>query len=327
MSCGISSRDTWSRSRTICFPVSNNPLPCVGLILDDEISRALKDVLLRAGFRVVIEPLNRFATSRAGTAPVDAWVFDARSELLLDSLLDTDKFLLPADNPPHPRDSQRFATWSAGLLNQLDSAIGRKSASGGKTDISPGWEQVQAVWLLAGSAGAPAAIQEFLNCFRTPPPVGFILAQHYSEQQRDQLKHLSAENPIFTIDVGEKIHSLRPGHIVLVPPHCKVSIEEFGVVSSSRSGWNDRYTPNIDELVVILAAAKLPAKGIIFFSGMGADGAAALPVLDSAGARIWAQAPQSAVCDSMPRAAIATGLVHRTGRPAELAAALQSIYG
>ena len=54
--------------------------PCVGLILDDEVSSALKDVLLGAGYQVVIEPLTRFATPRAKTAPVEAWIFDARTE-------------------------------------------------------------------------------------------------------------------------------------------------------------------------------------------------------------------------------------------------------
>lgn len=135
--------------------MNSNSLPCVGLILEDDVSLALKDVLLQAGYQVAIESITRFAASRATSAPVDAWIFDARKEKLLESLMDSDRFLLPADNPPSPVEARRFAQWSAGLLNQLDSGIGRKAVSRDDKHISPGWEQVQAVWLLVGSAGAP----------------------------------------------------------------------------------------------------------------------------------------------------------------------------
>ncbi len=40
------------------------------------------------------------------------------------------------------------------------------------------WGEVRGVWLLAGSAGATAAIQAFLNSFTEPPPVAFLYAQH-----------------------------------------------------------------------------------------------------------------------------------------------------
>ena len=77
---------------------------------------------------------------------------------------------------------------------------------------------------------------------------------------------------------------------------------------------------------MILSAAKLPAPGVIIFSGMGNDGAAALPVFAAAGGRVWAQSPASAVCPAMPQAAIDTGLVQQTADPAALASALAALY-
>ena len=46
----------------------------------------------------------------------------------------------------------------------------------------------------------------------------------------------------------------------------------------------------------------------------------------AAGGRIWVQTPDSAVCQAMPQAALDTELVHRSGEPAELARALESLY-
>ncbi len=66
--------------------------------------------------------------------------------------------------------------------------------------------------------------------------------------------------------------------------------------------------------------------GVIIFSGMGNDGAASLRIFEAAGGRVWAQAPTSAVCPAMPQAALDTGLVQRSGDPAELALALEALY-
>ena len=112
----------------------------------------------------------------------------------------------------------------------------------------------------------------------------------------------------------------------MIPPGRKVTFGSFGRVASTRCGWGSHYTPDINELLVMLSAAKLPSPGVIIFSGMGDDGAGALRVFDAAGGRIWVQSPASAVCAGMPQAAIETELVHRSGDPAELAGALERLY-
>ena len=113
---------------------------------------------------------------------------------------------------------------------------------------------------------------------------------------------------------------------MVVPPRCQVSITRFGHVISTRTPWAGEHTPNISELMILLAAAGMEATGTIIFSGMGNDGADALPVLDASATRIWAQDPASAICDAMPRAAIATGLVHRQASPEILAENLKTLY-
>ena len=120
--------------------------------------------------------------------------------------------------------------------------------------------------------------------------------------------------------------ALAPDRVVVVPPRSKIRMGAFGDLGSTRSGWGPRYNPDMNELLVMFAAAGLPSPGVIILSGMGGDGAEALDVLDASGCRIWAQCPDTAVCGSMPEAAIATGRVHRRGSPSELGAALQALY-
>ena len=104
----------------------------------------------------------------------------------------------------------------------------------------------------------------------------------------------------------------------MAPQHHAMHVTGRGHIKSGgrKAGvWGGQHTPDINELLVILSAAKIPSPGVIVFSGMGNDGATALPIFEAAGGRVWAQAPASAVCPAMPQAAIDSGLVKKTGDP------------
>lgn len=63
----------------------------------------------------------------------------------------------------------------------------------------------------------------------------------------------------------------------------------------------------------------------IVLTGMGEDGASALPALRERGGRVWAQDPKTAVVSGMPNAAIATGTVERVPTVDRIAAALANL--
>lgn len=193
-------------------------------------------------------------------------------------------------------------------------------------DSYSGWNAVEAVWLLAGSAGATAAVQRFFSGFAGCPPVAFLYAQHYDPSRQEQLAQLTASNSQFRMELIENSHRMSPGRILIVPPRTKIRFGPGGAVAVADSRWESGYTPHLDELEVMLAAARLPAMGVILFSGMGHDGTGSLDVLDASGCRIWVQEPDTAACRGIPEAALATGLAHRSGSPEALALALQDLY-
>ncbi|MBN7797143.1 chemotaxis protein CheB [Parahaliea mediterranea] len=188
------------------------------------------------------------------------------------------------------------------------------------------WKGVQAVWLLAGSAGATAAVHRFLGGFRRCPPVAFIYAQHYDPARQDQLRHLVDDNKLFHMELIEGRHQMAPGTVLIVPPHRRIRFCGGLDIAAESAPWEGHHTPDIDELEVMLAAAGLPSIGVVLFSGMGSDGAGSLDVLDASGCRIWVQDPDTASCRGMPRAALDTGLVHRQGGPELLAYTLEQLY-
>ena len=306
--------------------MSSDSSPIIGLALEVALSNALEAQLLLAGYR------SRCISNKGPPKQLDqcddvaVWIIDAKSESLYRTLVTTGKYLLPAENPPLPEDAVKFSAWAASLISHVDTALAADTRQLVDIQAARCWTKVQAVWLLAGSAGASPAVQDFLNGFRSVPPVAFIYAQHFDPGKQEQLEQLTLENCRFTLQLNTGLCQLARGRVLMIPPKSKVTLNDAGELCSTRAPWEGGHTPDINELLVIMAAADLPARGIIFFSGMGNDGAANLPVFDAVGARIWAQSPATAICSAMPQAAIDTGLVTRIDEPAELAGVLEATY-
>jgi chemotaxis response regulator CheB len=300
--------------------------PIIGLMLAGTARDAVVVALSQAGYEVQIAANIDRVRALLARHSVDAWIFDARADDVLELLLPTGCFLLPADNIPDQASSGLVLAWVEGLMTQLDAALAAHRARDQPSAIDR-WGEVRGVWLLAGSAGATAAIQTFLDTFSKAPPVAFLYAQHLDPDQEHQLSSFTVKNTLFSLCTSEGVQALQPSRLVMISPRSKVALTEFGQLSNSRAAWEGQHTPDINELLVILSAVKLPSPGVIIFSGMGNDGAAALPIFTAVGGRVWAQAPSSAVCPGMPQAAIDSGLVQKSGDPEELARALEALYG
>jgi chemosensory pili system protein ChpB (putative protein-glutamate methylesterase) len=304
--------------------VPSEPLN-IGLALAGTTRDAVVAALSQAGYEVQVAANIDRVRALIARNTVDAWIFDARSDDVLELLLPTGRFLLPADNIPESAASDIIRRWVEGLLTQLGMALSSGSASALRK-VANRWGEVRGVWLLAGSAGATTAIQSFLNSFAQPPPVAFLYAQHLDPAQQHLLHSFTLQNKQFSLCIAEGVQALQPARLVMIPPRSKVAVTEFGQLTSTREDWAGQHTPDINELLVILSAVKLPSPGVIVFSGMGNDGASALPIFEAAGGRVWAQSPTSAVCPAMPQAAINSGRVQKTGDPEALARALEALY-
>jgi chemosensory pili system protein ChpB (putative protein-glutamate methylesterase) len=297
----------------------------IGVVLTGAARDTLATALVDAGFEVHTASTLARVGALAARSTVDAWVFDARSEDVLELLLTTGRFLLPADNIPPRENAVALSTWAQSLVTQLDVALSAGAAHGdaGSTDR---WGEVRGVWLLAGSAGATSAVQDFLNAFRQPPPVAFLYAQHLDPALGHVLRRFTPQNTQFSQCTSEGVRALKPGMLIMISPRYKLVLNPFGQLTSTRQPWTGPHTPDINELLVILSHAQLPSPGVIVFSGMGDDGVDGLRIFEAAGGRVWAQSPASAICSAMPQAALRSGLVQRSGDPVELAAALQNLY-
>ncbi len=132
---------------------------------------------------------------------------------------------------------------------------------------------IRAVWLLAGSAGAPPAVHAFLNAMTEPPPVAFLYAQHFDVDRESQLRGLVPENPVFTMALLEDHAALEAGVVTIISPACQFSLVRDSVVARAGRSWGSGHAPDINQAIRELSRSGAVATGVILFSGMGADGA------------------------------------------------------
>ncbi|MCP8899924.1 chemotaxis protein CheB [Gilvimarinus xylanilyticus] len=179
----------------------------------------------------------------------------------------------------------------------------------------------QNIWILAASTGGPEAVSEFLQHLPGRLPVAFLYVQHIGEGYSPALINMLTRSGCEAY-LAEPCAVLKPGSTTLIDPGRRVDVQSNGTLMVSDEPWGGGYKPSIDQLVANVARTHGARCGVIVFSGMGEDGAASTRLVHQQKGQVWVQRPDSCVVDSMPRAAIATGCVSRTGTPAELAEAL-----
>ena len=287
----------------------------VGIALPPSYALALSRALQTRGHdaEMAATPALIRALVREGHCGI--WVFDDSAAEAMEKLSLADSILIPIEVLPDSKDTDALAAWVRGVIGQIES----------QTD-EPADVPVRAVWLLAGSAGAAPAVQSFLNALAHPPPVAFLYAQHFDADRQDQLTELVPENAQFSMELLTAPTSLSPARVLIVSPTSQFALRNDSVRPREDEGWGEGHSPDINQVLAELEQAECLEKGVIIFSGMGADGSEALPAFTAAGGIAWTQDPGHAICSGMPAAALATGCVSRTGTPEALAAALQRRY-
>jgi two-component system chemotaxis response regulator CheB len=182
------------------------------------------------------------------------------------------------------------------------------------------------VVVIGSSTGGPSALVQIFGAFDSPPPCGFLVAQHMPAgftaafaERLDRLTALSAQEA----QGGERV---TPGSILIAPGGCHLELVTIGggvVTRVIPSTPADKYVPSVDRLFT--SAAKHVGADLlaVILTGMGDDGRAGVEHVSEAGGRVIAESEETAVIFGMPRQAISTGAVDAVLPLSEMAAAIQ----
>jgi two-component system CheB/CheR fusion protein len=180
---------------------------------------------------------------------------------------------------------------------------------------------LERVVAIGASAGGLKALQELLAQLKPATNVVFMVAQHLAPDHASQLVTLLARATQLKVEAAVDGLALQPGQIFVIPPNHDATIESGRirlVAPATRFGPS----PSIDLLFDSLAADRGAQAVAIVLSGTGSDGALGLRAVGASGGLTLVQSPESALFDSMPRAAIALGGPDLVADPKTLGARL-----
>jgi two-component system CheB/CheR fusion protein len=177
---------------------------------------------------------------------------------------------------------------------------------------------------IGASAGGIRALQTFFQAVRPVPGIVFVVVMHLPPERESVLPQVL--QTYTTMKVQQVVERVRmtPDHVYVIPPNRHLHLADGYLEVSDFDEPRWRSAP-IDIFFRTLAEVHPDGIGIVF-SGSGTDGTVGLQAIKECGGITMVQLPEEAEFDSMPRSAIATGLIDFVLPAAELAAKVVELH-
>jgi two-component system, chemotaxis family, CheB/CheR fusion protein len=176
---------------------------------------------------------------------------------------------------------------------------------------------------IGASAGGLEAFKELLKNLPVNTGMAFVMVQHLDPSHESILAELLSGHTAMPVKQAVHGTSVEPNHVYVIPPNALMIIQKGVLRISQRESDRPRILP-IDLFLYSLAEdQKSRAIGVIL-SGGASDGTIGLKAIKNAGGIAFAQ-DKTATFDSMPRNAIAAGVVDFILPPAAIARELAGI--
>ncbi len=161
---------------------------------------------------------------------------------------------------------------------------------------------------IGASAGGLEALENFLSAVPKRSGQAFVVIQHMDPTHRTMLVPLLQRKCALPVSEVEDGTLVEVDHVYVIPPDRDLSIVNGVLLLLDPSAARGFRLP-IDVFFTALADDRGPGAVGVVLSGMGEDGTAGLRAIKQQGGHTYAQSPDSAQYDSMPRHAIAADLV------------------
>jgi two-component system CheB/CheR fusion protein len=184
------------------------------------------------------------------------------------------------------------------------------------TELRPGAETPQAqssgppltLVGLGASAGGLRALQTFFEGMPEKSGVAFVVVMHLSPDHESSLTQILQQRTSMPVVQVTGTVSVEPDHVYVIPPGKHLSLQDSSILLVEPQQPTGRRVA-VDLFFRVLSVAYGPKAVCIVLSGMDSDGAIGIKHVKEQGGLTIVQDPSEAEYDSMPRTAIATGMV------------------
>lgn len=177
---------------------------------------------------------------------------------------------------------------------------------------------------IGASAGGLQALLQLFEGVEDTTGMAFVVVQHLDASNDSALADILSK--VTAMPVNEVTDHVvpRPDHVYVIAPGTRLTVA-VGVLTAVPQKSGVRHHTPIDSFFASLARDRECRACGVVLSGNGADGAQGIKEIKAAGGVTFAQEPLSAQYDSMPRSAIATGMVDFVLTPPQIADKLSRI--
>ena len=160
---------------------------------------------------------------------------------------------------------------------------------------------------IGASAGGLEALRSFFGALPVDTGMGFVVITHLHPEYESHLAELlQKQTSMPTMQVTEKT-AIEGNHVYVIPPNRSMLMTNTHLETKEFEQPHGQRTP-IDQFFRSMAASGHADPVAIILSGGGTDGSVGVKDVKEVGGLIMVQHPEEAEFDSMPRAAVNTGL-------------------
>ena len=166
----------------------------------------------------------------------------------------------------------------------------------------------QTVVGIGASAGGLQALQTFFQTLPSQTGMAFVVVTHLHPEHESHLAELlqkATRMPVMQVTERTKVEA---NHVYVIPPNRSILMTDTHLDLKDFEEPHGRRTP-IDHFFRSMAASGHNDPIAVVLSGGGTDGSVGIKDVKEVGGLIMVQQPEDAEYDSMPRAALTTGLV------------------
>lgn len=179
---------------------------------------------------------------------------------------------------------------------------------------------------IGASAGGLGALLEFFEALPARTSMAFVVVMHLAPDHESNLAGLLQKATGMPVTEVTSATPIEPDHVYLIAPSLELTmVDDYLRVAPHRPEESGRRAA-IDLFFRTLAEAHRERAIGIVLSGAGSDGSVGLSRVKEMGGITFAQEPAEAEYDSMPRSAIATGMVDFVTTAAEMPQRLMDLW-
>src|SRR3990172_2476707 len=191
--------------------------------------------------------------------------------------------------------------------NRRQSPPSTKSQHNSKTE-NPKTSQASGLTIvgIGASAGGLKALQTFFEALPSDTGMAYVVVTYLHPEHESHLAELLQTRTRIPVNQVTGPIGVEKDHVYVIPPNRRMMMADAKLDLAQFEEPRGQRTP-IDQFFRSLASSHPNSVGIIL-SGGGTDGAVGIKAIKEVGGLLMVQHPEDAEYDSMPQAAIATGL-------------------